>query len=156
MSSSKCEGERLHARCGELDFEYMILDLSRLPYQLIQPVTGDDSVALFVGIFPVLFSGRMAVDGYSIVDGLALGPGTEDKMQIARVESKPDLATRGKACRGLAPDNPAAGERPFVGRQIRRRGIHLRVIVFQAASGGKMLCAFISNVSLGREHVCYV
>src|SRR6476469_7394406 len=133
MSSSKCEGERLHARCGELDFEYMILDLSRLPYQLIQPVTGDDSVALFVGIFPVLFSGRMAVDGYSIVDGLALGRGTEDKMQIARMEAKPDSAARRNACRGLAPDKPAAGKRPFVGRQIRGCGIYFRAIVFQAA-----------------------
>jgi hypothetical protein len=66
-----------------------------LPNQLIQAVVCHDAVSLRVGVYSMVLSGSLAVNGHTKANRLPIGSRAEHKMQVTIVETEHNLsATR--------------------------------------------------------------
>ena len=125
------EGERVGLDAGieKLDLERVVGDRAALPDQLVEPLSGHDALAVGIDIGAVAVAGRRAVDGDAEPHRLAVRPGPEHQMQVARVEAVDDAAALLVEDGVLRADRPVARQPPFVEprrRQPRRRGARPR------------------------------
>src|SRR5919202_329629 len=94
LPRASAEGERegLHARIEELDLELAVEDGPRLADQLIQPLLGHRALARGVDVAAVRLARRSPVEPHPKADGGASHGGSQDQVQIARVEAIRDPA----------------------------------------------------------------
>src|SRR5262245_30819550 len=86
-SLSERKGERLDAGIEKLNFEQPVVDRSRLPEQLIEPLFCGSAVPLLVHVAAVRVSRRTAIEKHAEAYRRTTGRGTHHQMQVARVKS---------------------------------------------------------------------
>src|SRR6266576_2116970 len=120
MGSAEREAERLDARIKKLDLELAVLDLRRLPDQLIRSLFGDDALALRVDISAT--PRRLPVNPNTVAHrGPSPSPGrTHHEIDVASVEAIRDAPVRLLQDDRLATQGPVPRHRPFVQSQPRR------------------------------------
>ena len=104
--SAESEGVGLHARIEKADLERMIGNRLRCADELIEPLRRDYANAFGIGVHAVSIAGRLAVDGDAEADLAAFDRGTEDEVQVTRMEAVDDAAVLRVQLRTLFADRP--------------------------------------------------
>src|SRR5580698_3583498 len=117
---------------------------------------GNDAVALLVGIHSMIFTGRVAVDGYAKAHGLSISRGPEDQMQIARVKAERNLSLRRDKHCGLIVINPVTGKPPLIQLEAGGDDIEAGFVLLETTRGCKVLCPLITNIGFRRLHLARI
>src|SRR3989442_6694239 len=80
----------------------------------MQPLLGDGAIALVVNVAAVGSACRLSVDVHVKAHGPSSRSRSHDEMQIARVKATRDPPVGLVQQRGLFPDGPITGKRPFL------------------------------------------
>ncbi len=91
--SAEGEGVCLNAGIEELDFECAVGDGAALPDELIEPLSGDDTLAVGIHIRAVVVGRPHTIDGDAKSHGLAIGRRAENQMEVAGMKFVDDAAT---------------------------------------------------------------
>src|SRR6201996_2538852 len=113
---------------------------------------GNDAVALRVSIHSMIFTGRVAINGYVKVHGLSVSRGPEYQMQIARVKAERNLSLRRGKHGGLIVIDPVAGKPPLIQFEAGGDGVEAGFVLLETAGGCKVLCPLITNIGFRRLH----
>jgi hypothetical protein len=84
---AECKYVCLDAGCEEGDLERAVGDGSRLANQLIEPLLGDGSTALFVNVESVSVARRFTIDEYAERHRGTLRTRSHDEVNVAGVEA---------------------------------------------------------------------
>ena len=111
---AECEHVCLDAGCHERDLERAVRNGSRLTKQLIEPLLGDGSAALFVNVESVSVTGRFAIDEYAERHGSTSLTRSHNEVDVAGVEAEEDSATGAVEYARPTLDRPIPCESPMV------------------------------------------
>src|ERR1700722_20924762 len=92
----------------------MVVNAALLTNQLIQPVSGHNSVSCCVGIYAVVGARCMSVNGYTEGNRFLVGARSQYEVKVASMKAKRDAIRRGKRSRNLVLVLPFAGQRPLI------------------------------------------
>jgi hypothetical protein len=111
---AECEHVCLDAGCEEGDVEGAVGDGSRLAEQLVEPLLGDGSAALFVNVESVSVAGRFAIDEYAERHRSTSRTRCHDEVDVAGVEAEKDSAAGAVEYARPTLDRPIPVEGPMV------------------------------------------
>ena len=122
---ASAEGEHvcLDTGCEEGDLERAVCDGSRLAYQLIEALLGDDSAAVVVGVESMSVAGRFTIDEYVERHGSTSRTRSHDEVDVAGVEAKEDSPTSAVEYARPTFESPIPCKSPMVHVQPVGRGI---------------------------------
>ena len=116
--SAEREAKSLHARTKKLDFKLTIGNLSGLPDQLMEPLVGNRTIAMFVNVDSVRHAWRLSVDQHAEFHRRSWRHRSHDEVKIARVKPVRDAAVGFVQFGGVALYRPIAGQCPIVAAQM--------------------------------------
>jgi hypothetical protein len=133
------EHECLHAGGEEGDLERAVVDGSRLAKQLIKPLLGDGSAALFVGVESVSVAGRFTIDEYAVRHGSTSRTRSHDEVDVAGVEAEEDSAAGAVEDALPTLDRPISCKSPMVQVQPVGRDVSGSAVRWSAVAASASL-----------------
>ena len=149
-SSAECKYVCLDAGCEEGDHERTVGDRSRLANQLIEPLLGYASAALFVGVEAVRIAGTFTVDQYPEHHRSTLRTRSHDEVDVAGVEAEEDSAAGAVEHDRPTFDRPIPFESPMVQIQPVGRDVGVGLVEDCTVVRCEASCLLVAEVGLGR------
>src|SRR2546421_4397406 len=151
--STERERKHLHARIEKLDLDKSISDGLQLSDQLIQALFGNRAVALVVGVNAVSSARRLSVDEHPKTYGSSTRRRSHDEVEVAGVKAEDDPPVSLVQPRGLFPDRPITGKRPFIEPQSGGDGVDAGRVRRRPTGRREVLGAVIAEIILPRLQV---